>query len=67
MVFAIPTVIFIWFALNLEGAFVNIFFNSKSLWGTVLAFVFVSFMAPKFFVELLGTIWQLIYRLAIWF
>ena len=68
IVLAIPTAFLCWWVVNVELAFFDAgFLSSFWLWGTIGVFLVTSFISPDLFVDVLGRVWNLMYRMASWF
>jgi hypothetical protein len=64
LVFSVPTVSFVWFALNIDVASFGAFVGTTWLWGVIVAFSVLAFFSPTIFVDAMGAVWRLLARVA---
>lgn len=67
LLFALPTVFFIWFAINMEIASLHMFVATRAPWVTSIFSIVIGFLAPDLLINILGRVWQLLSRLVKWF
>ena len=67
IVFSVPTAILVWFGLNFELTFhFDVFISSKYLWGSVVVFSIIAFVAPDLFTSIISNIWKGIMKVGRW-
>jgi len=65
--FSIPTALMIWLSINRELAWWwDAFLDSFYLWGSIVIFALLAFVAPRLFPSVLGFIWNTFMKLWHW-
>lgn len=66
LMFSVPTAIILWFMVNQELFVWGGFLGSGYLLGCIAVFAVLALMFPRLFPSIMGTLWQLMLKLAPW-